>query len=77
MNKFRVMCNVNGYAETHTDDFDTREEAEDLKDRLNEYWGENEYFVESYVPEPYVEPRQYNNNAVDGWEDMHPNTNED
>jgi hypothetical protein len=69
---YKVMCIANGYAELHTDDFDTIEEAQKLTDSLTAYFPDYEYYIERYEYEEPKEKREYNENAIDGWEDMYP-----
>lgn len=54
----------------HTDDLD-KDEASDLQDHLNSTFPIAHFFVEPYE-HVVEEERHYNENAVDGWEDMHP-----
>ncbi len=59
------------------DGFNTFDEADkEAKDCVN-FFGSNghQFWVEPYEKEPYKKEKQYNNNAVDGWEDMFPNYN--
>tara|TARA_R110000772_G_scaffold126238_14_gene233204 strand:- start:2063 stop:2302 length:240 start_codon:yes stop_codon:yes gene_type:complete len=49
---------------------DAQEEANDCIERWGEQFGQD-FWVEPYEPEPYKKPRVYNNNAVDGWEDIY------
>jgi len=68
--KFRVMwVNPYGRGEINEDGFDTPEQAKEYCDDLKENFPEHDYYCESYEA---VEPRHYNNGAVDGWEDMFP-----
>ena len=60
---------------TQQDGFETSEEAQQEAVECIERWGEDfgqDFWVEPYEQEPYKEPRVYNNNAVDGWEDLYP-----
>ena len=54
------------------DGFKTSAEAQQRTTEYIEIWGEQDFWVEPYEQEPYKEPRVYNNNAVDGWEDLYP-----
>lgn len=70
-----------GYCSIQQDEFETSAEAQQEADECIKLWGEftargvnigQDFWVESYEQEPYKEPRVYNNNAVDGWEDLYP-----
>jgi hypothetical protein len=67
---WNVIVILNGWHETHTEDL-TQEDAEKLADELNELFPDNQYYTErvEYVEK---EERHYNENAVDGWEDIYP-----
>ena len=67
---WNVMVIVNGYHEVHTEDL-SEQEADDLVKRLRDYFPDNEYYAEQVEYVEKVE-RYYNENAVDGWEDMYP-----
>ena len=67
---FRVVQLVDNFAEVHTDGL-TSEDADELHNRLTRLFPIEIFYVESYVPEE-TEERHYNENAVDGWEDMFP-----
>jgi hypothetical protein len=70
-----------GYCSIQQDEFETSAEAQQEADECIKLWGEftargvnigQDFWVESYEQKPYEEPRVYNNNAVDGWEDLYP-----
>ena len=67
---WNVMVIEDGYSEIHTEDL-TQEDAEKLSDELSEMFPDYQYYVSRVE---YVEKieRYYNNNAVDGWEDIYP-----
>ena len=67
---WNVMVVEDGYSEIHTEDL-TQEDAEKLAEELNEVFRDYQYYVErvEYIEK---EERHYNENAVDGWEDMYP-----
>ena len=64
-----------GLCVTQEDGFKTSAAAQQEATECIETWGEQfgqDFWVEPYEPTPYKEPRRYNNNAVDGWEDIYP-----
>jgi bisphosphoglycerate-dependent phosphoglycerate mutase len=67
-----------GYNVTQEDNFKTFEEANQEANDCIERWGEDgqDFWAEQYEVEPPKEERYYNNNAVDGWEDMFPSYDE-
>jgi hypothetical protein len=70
MELYKVMNETN-YPEEHTTQL-SLEEANELLSSLEEMFPDEQY---SIWPDEYVEPKEaryYNNNAVDGWEDMYP-----
>jgi len=67
---FRVMQFVGEFGELHTDGL-TSDDADELYNRLRRLFPDDSFYVESYIPEE-TEERHYNENAVDGWEDMFP-----
>ena len=70
--KFKVMREIQaGYFETEKGGFDTQEEAWDSLKHYADLFPDNHYHVEAYEAVERVE-RTYNNNAVDGWEDLYP-----
>ena len=67
---YKVMNETN-YPDEHTTQL-THSEAVELISELEEMFPDEQY---SIWPDEYVEPKEaryYNNNAVDGWEDMYP-----
>tara|TARA_R110000868_G_scaffold357497_1_gene618998 strand:+ start:9536 stop:9760 length:225 start_codon:yes stop_codon:yes gene_type:complete len=65
------VINETEYGEDHTTQL-TLEEARELMNNLEDMFPNEQYSI--HIDE-YVEPnevRYYNNNAVDGWEDMFP-----
>jgi|TARA_B110000971_G_C19572735_1_gene303819 hypothetical protein len=69
MEKWKVVNETN-YVEDHTTQL-TFEEAIELMNDLEEMFPNEQY---SIYPDEYVEPKEvryYNNNAVDGWEDLY------
>ena len=65
--------NYKVYNATHHEDHTTRltyNEAVELKKDLEQCFDDDYEIHPCYEEEP-EEPRHYNNNAVDGWEDMH------
>ena len=70
MRAFRVMVEVRGYFETHTDELEC-EQAEALATELREDFPDMVYYIEPYEYEEREE-RTYNENACDGWEDIYP-----
>jgi hypothetical protein len=70
MQLYKVMNETN-YPEEHTTQLN-QSEAVELVAKLEERFPDEQY---SIWPDEYVEPneaRYYNDNAVDGWEDMYP-----
>jgi hypothetical protein len=67
---FNVMVIVNGYSEIHTE-YLSQDEAEKLADELREMFPEYQYYSQQVEYVEKVE-RHYNENAVDGWEDLYP-----
>lgn len=67
---WNVMVIVRGWHEIHTEDL-TQDEAEKLANRLQELFPNNEYYPERVEYLEKVE-RHYNENAIDGWEDLYP-----
>jgi hypothetical protein len=64
-----------GLCVTQEDGFKTSAEAEKEAKKCNNRWAEefgDDFWVIPYEEQPYEEPRTYNNNAVDGWEDLYP-----
>jgi hypothetical protein len=72
-----MVMESNGYAYEsvrHTQ-WLSLEEANKLAKDLSETFEDLDFWVESHLdekPEPEQEERYYNENAVDGWEDMFP-----
>lgn len=62
---------VEGFGELHTDGL-TSEDADELYNRLMRFFPNDSFYVESYIIEDKYDERVYNENAVDGWEDMFP-----
>tara|TARA_R110000868_G_scaffold371378_1_gene634899 strand:+ start:1320 stop:1550 length:231 start_codon:yes stop_codon:yes gene_type:complete len=67
---WNVMVVEDGYSEIHTEDL-TQEDAEKLAEKLNEVFRDYQYYVSRVEYVEKVE-RHYNENAVDGWEDIYP-----
>ena len=71
MQLYKVMNETN-YPEEHTTQL-SLEDANELLTSLEEMFPDEQYSV---WPDEYKEPEEvryyYNNNAVDGWEDMYP-----
>ena len=67
---WNVMVIIDGYDEVHTEDL-SEEDANVLASSLNEAFPDYQYYA---MQVEYVEKeeRHYNENAVDGWEDMYP-----
>ncbi len=64
------VVNETDYMEDHTTQL-TFEEASELMSSLEEMFPNEQYSIH---PDEYVEPKEvryYNNNAADGWEDLH------
>ena len=72
---FKVMVSAEGFAENHTE-WLTLEQADALWADLTTMFPENDYWIQHHTDEEVAdrdqENRVYNNNAVDGWEDMFP-----
>jgi hypothetical protein len=69
MELYKVMNETN-YPEEHTTQL-THSDAAQLVAELEEMFPNEQY---SIWPDGYVEPKEaryYNNNAVDGWEDLY------
>ena len=68
-----VMVIEDGYPEIHTKDL-SEIDADELVDKLRELFPQYYYYKEfvEVVEEFDDEERHYNNNAVDGWEDLYP-----
>ena len=67
---YKVMC-VTDIPEEHTTQI-SGHEADELVSRLERFFPEERFEI---WPDAFREPkkvRYYNNNAVDGWEDMFP-----
>jgi hypothetical protein len=67
---WNVMVIVDGYPEIHTKDL-SEIDAEKLVDKLRELFPQYYYYKDIVEVIEYVE-RHYNENAVDGWEDIYP-----
>jgi hypothetical protein len=70
-----VTVDKYGHSIDQEEGFKTFEKAQKEADECIERWGDEydqDFWVEPYEPVPYKEPRVYNNNAVDGWEDLYP-----
>jgi hypothetical protein len=69
---WNVMVIVDGYDEVHTEDL-SEQGADELVKRLKNFFPDNDYYAQQveYIP-PVYPHRHYNNNAVDGWEDIYP-----
>ena len=70
---YNVMVIVDGYSEIHTADL-TQEDAEKVANMLNEMFPDYTYYVDLVEDAEKIEKmeRLYNENAVDGWEDIYP-----
>ncbi len=69
---YKVVVEVEGYFDTHTDRLDY-EEARELLSNLKSYFPDRLYGLRSYEYEyEEKEERTYNENACDGWEDIYP-----
>ena len=64
------MVIEDGYGEIHTEDL-TQEDAEQLAQKLSETFPDYQYYAERVERVEKVE-RHYNENAIDGWEDLYP-----
>jgi len=58
-----------GYFNLHTKDLN-KKEAIELQTRLKNYFPQYDYIIEQYEHKT-KKYRSYNNNAVDGWEDIY------
>jgi hypothetical protein len=67
---WNVMVIEDGYSEIHTKDL-SEIDAEKLVDKLRELFPQYYYYKDIVEVIEYVE-RHYNENAVDGWEDIYP-----
>jgi hypothetical protein len=67
---WNVMVIVDGYPEIHTKDL-FEIDAEKLVDELRELFPQYYYYKDIVEVKEYLE-RQYNENAIDGWEDIYP-----
>jgi hypothetical protein len=78
MERWKVVYETrHGYFETHTDDM-TYDEAVERHTELSEYFPDISYHVEPYEHVEQEENRRvYNNNAIDGWNDLYPSRDED
>lgn len=72
---FKVMESADGFSEIHTK-WLTLEEADELRKDLAETFPDNDFWIQHHTDEEIQELDQenriYNDNAVDGWEDMFP-----
>ena len=68
--RYRVMECEYGDSVVHTDDLEV-EEAEELAKHLSNTFQDLVFYVEPY-DHIGLEERYYNEDAVDGWEDMYP-----
>ena len=64
------MVIEDGYPEIHTRDL-SEIDAEKLVDKLRELFPQHYYYKDVVEVIEYVE-RHYNENAIDGWEDLYP-----
>ena len=74
---YKVMEEFEGYCQPHTKMLDY-DEAVKLERHLTELFTESHFYIvqhsEYEIERAYKdESRIYNNNAVDGWEDIYPN----
>jgi hypothetical protein len=67
---WNVMVIEYGYGEIHTENL-TQEDAEQLAQELSETFPDYQYYAERVEYVEKVE-RHYNENAIDGWEDLYP-----
>jgi hypothetical protein len=72
---FKVIESADGFSEIHTK-WLTLEEADELRKDLAETFPDNDFWIQHHTDEEIQEldqeNRNYNDNAVDGWEDMFP-----
>lgn len=68
--RFRVMECEYGDSVVHTDDLEV-DQAEELAESLRGAFPDLLFYVEPY-DQAVEEERYYNEDAVDGWEDMYP-----
>lgn len=73
---FKVMVSAEGFAENHTE-WLTLDEADALWLDLTTLFPDNEYWIQHHTDEDVEQKRKddnriYNENAIDGWEDMFP-----
>lgn len=68
--RFRVMESDKGYSTIHTDDLEV-DQAVELAESLRGTFPDLVFYVEPY-DQAVEEERYYNEDAVDGWEDMYP-----
>jgi hypothetical protein len=73
---FKVMESAGGYSEIHTE-WLTLDEADVLRLELADTFTESDFWIQHHTEQELDEYRNqenriYNNNAVDGWEDMFP-----
>jgi hypothetical protein len=68
--KYKIMENSERFGQEHTTNL-TFEEAHELLNRLQDYFPDIDYWIEQYREEN-KKPQHYNNNAIDGWEDLYP-----
>lgn len=77
MERWKVVRETRYGYEDHTDDM-TYDEATDLECDLTSYFPNQQFMV---VPYEHVEKeensRVYNNNAIDGWNDLYPSSEDD
>jgi hypothetical protein len=66
-----VTVDQNGYVATQQDLISTLKEAEEEAANLVEIFEGSDFWAEEYEYE-HKEAKQYNYNAVDGWEDLYP-----
>ena len=73
MQYFRLMgIDEDGYPNEEQTEIENFEEAIKVQQHYEELFPDTQYYIEPYE---YTEPkpeRHYNNNAVDGWEDIYP-----
>lgn len=67
---FNVMVIVDGYPEIHTEDINENN-ANELCENLKRLFPNFEYYVECVEYKEKIQ-RHYNENAIDGWEDLYP-----
>ena len=66
-----VTSDQDGYVATHRDEITSLEEAREETLELIKLYEGYDFWVEQSEYE-YKEEKQYNYNAVDGWEDLYP-----